>query len=250
MSADLDSSRLGPSEDPSQRSLFDRHASTYSEDLNCAVSFGFKNSDFFTKAKADLLIHLIGKRFGNVNGLNFLDVGCGTGILHPLLIAAGLNVSGVDVVSGPLEVARATNPEVQYRIYDGRRLPFEDKMFDVTLAVCVFHHVPAKEQTALAAEMRRVTRPGGLLCIIEHNPLNLLTRLAVRRCPFDKDAALLPARKTLALLQAVGMSAGTIKIRYFLFSPFDFACLRVAERFIGWLCLGAQYCAYGINSDT
>ena len=41
--------------------------------------------------------------------------------------------------------------------------------------------------------MRRVVRPGGLLCIIEHNPFNPLTRLAVVRCEFDRDAVLLPA---------------------------------------------------------
>jgi hypothetical protein len=52
--------------------------------------------------------------------------------------------------------------------------------------------------------MARVTRPGGLICIIEHNALNLLTRLAVNRCPFDADAVLLRSGQSQELLRGAG----------------------------------------------
>ena len=48
-----------------------------------------------------------------------------------------------------------------------------------------------RQLAGFVADMVRVTRPGGLVCVIEHNPLNPLTRLAVNRCPFDADAVLL-----------------------------------------------------------
>ena len=41
--------------------------------------------------------------------------------------------------------------------------------------------------------------PGGLCCIIEHNPWNPATRTIVRRCPVDVDAELSTARETAAL---------------------------------------------------
>lgn len=248
MSAKIDPAGRTSVANSSQRSRFDRHAPTYSDDIDRAVSFSFQDAAFFTKAKADLLVHLLQGHFKEKSGLGLLDVGCGTGTLHPALVAAGLNVSAVDVAMGPLEVARTTNPKVRYAMYDGRSLPFAGPMFDVTLAVCVLHHIPEHKHAALLAEMRRVTRLGGLVCIIEHNPLNPLTRLAVWRCSFDTDAVLLPARKSLAALQAAGISADATRARYFLFSPFDSGRLRAAERHFGWFCLGAQYCAYGINT--
>ena len=54
-------------------------------------------------------------------------------------------------------------------------------------------------------EMRRVVRPGGLVCVIEHNPLNPLTRLAVARCEFDRDTVLLGAGKARKLMAAGGL---------------------------------------------
>ena len=55
--------------------------------------------------------------------------------------------------------------------------------------------------------MRRVVRPGGLVCVIEHNPLNPLTRsLAVSRCEFDSDAVLLGASTTRKLMAAGGFA--------------------------------------------
>ena len=67
----------------------------------------------------------------------------------------------------------------------GLRVPYESARFDLVIAVCVFHHVEIAERQKFMIELKRVARPGGLVCIMEHNPYNPLTRLAVMRCPFD-----------------------------------------------------------------
>jgi hypothetical protein len=92
-------------------------------------------------------------------------------------------------------------------------------------------------------EMRRVVRPGGLVCVVEHNPLNPLIRLAVARCEFDRDAPLLGASKARRLMTDGGLRE--IGMRYFLL----FSCeARSAHRVEGALRnvpLGAQYAAFG-----
>jgi hypothetical protein len=91
--------------------------------------------------------------------------------------------------------------------------------------------------------MARVIRPGGVVCIIEHNPLNPLTQLSVRRCEFDRDAVLLPAWRTAGLMARAGLRA--VESRYFLLLPSAATPMRAIERRLARLPLGAQYIACG-----
>ena len=110
-------------------------------------------------------------------------------------------------------------------------------------AICVMHHVAPVEWAHFMNEMRRVVRPGGLICVIEHNPLNPLTRLAVARCEFDRDAVLLGAGKVRKLMAASGLRK--IGARYFLLLPFEAKPVRRLEGALSKLPLGAQYAAFG-----
>ena len=135
-----------------------------------------------------------------------LDVGCGVGSFHPLLRGMVGRLSGIDVSSASIAQARADNRDVDYRAFDGRSFPFDDAGFDLVTAICVLHHVAPAEWAHFMSEMRRVVRPGGLVCVIEHNPLNPLTRLAVARCEFDRDAVLLGAGKARKLMAAARLA--------------------------------------------
>ena len=50
-------------------------------------------------------------------------------------------------------------------------------------------------------------RPGGLVAIYEHNPLNPVTMRVVNTCPFDEHAVLLRKRETRDLVAAEGFTA-------------------------------------------
>jgi SAM-dependent methyltransferase len=142
-----------------------------------------------------------------------------------------------------LERARARNPWGEYRDFGDREpIPFADETFDVTFAVCVLHHVPRAQRVALVREMRRVCRPGGLVALFEHNPLNPLTRRAVSGCEFDRDAELLSRRRALGLLRAGGLPRP--EGRYIVFFPWESGLLRAIEGRLGWLPLGAQYAVF------
>jgi len=102
--------------------------------------------------------------------------------------------------------------------------------------------VPA-EWAQFIAEMRRVTRPGGLVCVIEHNPYNPLTRLAVARCEYDRDAVLLSAGTTRKLMAADGLRE--VGSRHFLLLPWDTKPARRLESALSGVSLGGQYAAFG-----
>jgi ubiquinone/menaquinone biosynthesis C-methylase UbiE len=172
-----------------------------------------------------------------------LDVGCGVGGLHPLLRGMVGRLSGIDVSSDCITQARIDNRDVDYPDFDGWSFPFDDGNFDLVTAICMMHHVPPADWTHFMSEMRRVVRPGGLICVIEHNPLNPLTRLAVSRCEFDSDAALLGAGKTRKLMAAGGLRQ--IGARYFQLLPWEAKPARRLEHSLRNLPLGAQYAAFG-----
>ncbi|WP_240521406.1 class I SAM-dependent methyltransferase [Amycolatopsis vastitatis] len=94
----------------------------------------------------------------------WLDVGCGTGALTSAVLAAAdpAEVVGVDPSEGFLTTARAavTDPRASFETADARSLPFPDDRFDVVVTGLVLNFVP--EPAKAAAEIARVTAPGGL----------------------------------------------------------------------------------------
>jgi SAM-dependent methyltransferase len=223
--------------------LFDEYRDSYGAVVQSSIDFSGLPHDFFLAAKADLLRELVAAHFG-MDRPSLLDVGCGVGALHPFLRGIFSRIGGADVSSESIAEARKNNPGVAYKTYANERLPYDACAFDVATAICVMHHVPPKGWADFVVEMRRVVRPGGLVCVIEHNPFNPLTRLAVSRCEFDRDAVLLGAGRTRRMLQDAGFH--NVESRHFLLFPSARPLLRRLERtFRGWP-LGAQYAAWGI----
>jgi len=225
------------------RSDLEGYEDTYREAVEDSISFSGAGLDLFTQIKADLLIELAGEVLQRPpGGLGYLDVGCGPGETDRFLERRVGSLAGVDVVPGMVERARQRNPWADYRDYaEGDPIPHDDASFDVCFAICVLHHVPPEQRLRLVREMKRVSRPGGLIALFEHNPLNPLTRKAVHGCEFDRDAELLGARESAGLLAESGMAP---RRRYIEFFPRDSRLLRRIEFRLGWLPLGAQYVVF------
>lgn len=222
--------------------LFDNYRDNYRDVVQSSIDFSGLPHHFFMRAKADLLRDLIERRL-NAEDPEMLDVGCGIGSLHPLLHGMIGRLSGIDVSPDSIARARLENRDVDYREFDGRTFPFKDDSFDLVTAICVMHHVAPAEWVSFITEMRRVVRPGGLVCVIEHNPYNPLTRLAVARCEFDRDAVLLGAGTTRKLMAASGLRE--IDARHFLLLPWKTKAALRLENALGGMPLGAQYAAFG-----
>lgn len=221
--------------------LFDGYRSNYGEVVQDSIGFSGLKHDFFMAAKAHYLSRLVRERGlrGDGRTVAALDVGCGTGTLHPHLDGLFDSLAGCDISAGSIASARELRPGLDYRSYEPPRLPHADGAFDLAFAVCVLHHVPPADWPGFVAEMRRVVRPGGIVAIVEHNPFNPLTRLAVYRCPFDEDATLLSARRTASLLGAAGMT--DVRTDHILLLPSAAGMARRVERLFEKLPLGAQY---------
>ena len=223
---------------------FDKYDKSFGAVVQSSIDFSGLPHSFFTAAKADALCELIATRLHGMRNPHMLDVGCGIGELHPLVRSMFGRICGVDVSTTSVAQARIRNPEVQYEAYVGETLPYESATFDLSIAICVLHHVPPPQWVGLLREMRRVVRPGGVVCLIEHNPLNPLTKFAVARCEFDRDAVLLDARRTRALMADAGLHDA--RSHYFLLLPSAAPLARRVEHSLRGIPLGAQYLASGI----
>ena len=98
-------------------------------------------------------------------GLDWVDVGCGTGILTRAIIeiADPRGVVGVDPSQRFLTNAKAANRDSRVVFLDGEaeELPIEDVSADAVVSGLVLNFIP--DPQAGIREMRRVTRPEGVI---------------------------------------------------------------------------------------
>jgi SAM-dependent methyltransferase len=224
--------------------LFDSYDESYCGVVQSSIDFSGLPHSFFMAAKAVILRDLIATRLADIRKPAAVDVGCGVGAFHPFMRGAFQRLCGTDMSAASLAQARRSNPDVEYEHYDGKALPYGDVTFDLAIAICVMHHVPPEKRLGFLREMRRVVRPHGLVCIIEQNPFNPLTRLAVARCEFDRDAVLLRAGQTWRLMTDAGLQ--DVDTRYFLLLPWAMPLVRHVEHAFRRMPLGAQYLTCGV----
>ena len=224
--------------------LFDKYDKSYGAVVQSSIDFSGLPHGFFTAAKANALHELVATRLSGMSDLRMLDVGCGIGEFHSFVRGMFGRICGADVSAASIAQARIKNPGVEYEAYAGDILPYDNAAFDLSIAICVLHHVLPSQWSGFIREMRRVVRPGGLVCLIEHNPLNPLTRLAVARCEFDRDAVLLNASGTRGLMADAGLR--DVQSDHFLLLPWATPLARRVERGLGRIPFGAQYIASGI----
>ena len=105
--------------------------------------------------------------------LRILDVGCGTGFWLRQLVdlgAAPERLTGIDLSPDRLAIASAKNPGINW-IETAGDLPFEEEAFDLVMQTVVFSSIPDESlRRELAAEMNRVTRPGGRILWVDLKP--------------------------------------------------------------------------------
>ncbi len=121
-----------------------------------------------------------------------LDVGCGTGSLTLAVAerAKGTRVTGVDLSEAYIAFARSRTEDgrIAFETADACALPYADGAFDRVVSMLVLNFVP--DAPAAAAEMVRVTRPGGTIAAAVWD---LRGGFTVFRMFWDMAAALDPA---------------------------------------------------------
>ena len=223
---------------------FDRYAETYSSLLHDPIRERFApGSGFFAERKRLLLRSFFARRGVETGTLSWLDHGCGQGDLLRLAGGSFARASGCDLSPAMLEACADLDVRRQTSTV---AIPFDDESFDLVTAVCVYHHIEPAERPAVTAEVRRVLKPGGIFCIMEHNPFNPATQLIVSRTPVDADAKLLRSGTARKLMRQARIEP--VETRFFLYFP-----ERWYARFARWedrfarLPFGGQYAVLGVK---
>ena len=138
----------------------------------------FDDLDRYHFEKLHHLVRLVD--FDGYRGRTVLDVGCGAGIDLARFARAGADVTGVDVSSSAIDLARA-NFEQQglrgrFEVASGEQLPFADNTFDLVFAHGVVQYTARPQR--LVDECRRVLEPGGEAIFQVYNRISWLNALS------------------------------------------------------------------------
>ena len=234
---------------------FDAYAATYDQGVDHLLRrlTGGSSGNPFIDLKVDWLLRRsqLLLQSGRTDKLNLLDYGCGTGTMLALLQERRFPgaLAGCDVSKEMLQEAAehwqgSDLPTLRH--VDGPAAPFEDGQFDIVVASSVLHHVPMNRRDHVYADIVRLVRPKGHICIFEHNPWNPVTQWVVRHTPIDRNAVLLRPSQLRAGLAKAG--ASRIKTEYMLFFPPRLTSLRPLDRLLGKLPLGGQYVVLAVRT--
>ena len=105
-------------------------------------------------------------------GERYLDIACGTGRVCELAATSGATVVGIDLAPGLIEVAKHRAEErglsIDYQVGDAEHLELEDASFDAVSSSFGLMFAPTQEDAA--AELARVTKPGGRIALANWTP--------------------------------------------------------------------------------
>lgn len=109
-----------------------------------------------------------------------LEVGCGAGVDLARFARGGAEVTGVDLASAAIDLARMNFDQQRlagtFVVADGECLPFRSEGFDLVYAHGVVQYTGNSDR--LVAECRRVLKPGGRAVFQVYNRLSWLNALS------------------------------------------------------------------------
>ena len=161
------------------RSYWERHIHDLEITRHPVGSRGFfEDLDQYHFEKLHHLLRLV--EFDAHRGKEVLEVGCGAAVDLARFAKGGARVTGVDLASSAIELARANFAQQglhgEFRVADGEHLPFSDNTFDVVYAHGVVQYTPNPKR--LVEECRRVLKPGGSGIFQVYNRISWLNALS------------------------------------------------------------------------
>ena len=144
--------------------------------------------------------------FDGYRGRRVLDVGCGAGTDLARFAKAGALVTGVDLSSSAIALARQNFAQQglqgDFEEGDGEHLPFAPDTFDFVFAHGVVQYTA--HDHALVDECRRVLKPGGTAVFQVYNRISWLNGLSkIMKVPLEHEDAPVLKRYSAAEFRAL-----------------------------------------------
>jgi SAM-dependent methyltransferase len=136
------------------------------------------------------LLSRVFRRHGirTLDGVRAFEAGCSTGYHLRLMVQWGArpqDQAGIDINGEAVRYCREHSPEIRVHEGSAAKIPEGEATFDLAFAFTLFSSVPDEETSAaIAQEMFRITRPGGLIVVHDmrrRNPRNAAVQ------PIDQD---------------------------------------------------------------
>ncbi len=122
----------------------------------------FKPLHRLNPVRVEYIENQINGRYGALDNLDILDIGCGGGLVTEELAHLGANVTGIDADANAIDTAinhaKASNLDITYICDDARNL---DKQYDIVIALEIIEHVP--DIGAFIKLCKSRLKPDGLL---------------------------------------------------------------------------------------
>ncbi len=128
-------------------------------------------------------------------GMRILDVACGAGQISIPAARAGAKVTGIDIAPNLIEQARARaqaeNLDARFDEGDAEMLPYQDSSFDIVISLIGAMFAPRPEW--VAAELKRVCRPGGKIIMGNWTPSGFVGQMFKAHGKHVPPPAIMPA---------------------------------------------------------
>ena len=181
----------GPPSTAGVRDYWNRHIHDLEITTHPVGSAGFfSDLDQYHFEKLHHLLRLVD--FNAYRGKRVLEVGCGAGTDLARFAKGGAIVTGVDLSSSAIALARQNfeqqGLQADLREADGEHLPFPEASFDLVYAHGVVQYT--SDGQALVDECRRVLAPGGEAVFQVYNRISWLNALSkLMKVPLEHEDA-------------------------------------------------------------
>lgn len=147
-----------PRTEEQTRGLFDEWAKSYDSDLleESGPLLGYAQSVGAIDAALPI------KRNAQV-----LDIGIGSGAIAKRFADRGVQITGIDISEKMLELCGKQNPNFELYIGTFNNIPLPDEKFDCVVSGFAFHETPLPKRSDACAEMARVLKSRGYLCLLD-----------------------------------------------------------------------------------
>jgi len=163
----------------------------------------FQQLDDYRYDKLNYLPRLVD--FSSYRGKSLLEVGCGAGIDLVRFAREGVNVTGIDLSTTSIELARKNiehnGLKADLQVMNGESMEFPDNSFDIVYAHGVLQYT--SDAKKMISEIHRVLKPGGEAIVMVYNRNSWLNAMRqVTRVPLEHEDA--PVLKKFSISELKG----------------------------------------------